>query len=208
MGFKPGAEEFDSPFALHRVDVFHHRMCFALSFFQVPYSADPAVLHHHGVGCGIMHEMACRGGCGGPASFAYLQPLPDYLYEITHDYQGPIKGIVTYLNQHARKDETVAMTYGDLPVKFYTGMRVIGGLTGEDLAPAREADWVILRKYVLCQTDWQVRKYLVENLPWYAFQKITIDYPDLPWENRETPSEHHYRTVTNEDKVAIYRRIK
>jgi hypothetical protein len=115
---------------------------------------------------------------------------------------------VTYLNQHARKDETVAMTYGDLPVKFYTGMRVIGGLTGEDLAPAREADWVILRKHVLCQTDWQVRKYLVENLPWYAFQKMTIDYPDLPWENRETPSEHHYRTVTNEDKVAIYRRIK
>jgi len=29
-----------------------------------------------------------------------------------------------------------------MPLKFYTDMRVIGGLTGEDLSGAQNADWV------------------------------------------------------------------
>jgi len=140
--------------------------------------------------------------------FAYLQPLPDYLYEITHDYDGPIEGIVKYLNQNAKKDEIVAITYGDLPLKFYTDMRVVGGLTGEDLSPAKEADWIIIRKYVICEKDRMVKQYLIQKASWHLYQKIIIDYPDIPFENRENPQEHRFRTVTNEDRVIIYRKIR
>jgi hypothetical protein len=140
--------------------------------------------------------------------FAYSQPVLDYFYEITHDYDGPIEGIVKYLNQNAKKDEVVAMTYGDLPLKFYTEMRVVGGLTGEDLSPAKEADWIIIRKYVICEKDWMVKQYLMQNVPWYQYERITINYPDTPFENRESPQEHNYRTVTNEDNVVIYRKIR
>jgi hypothetical protein len=140
--------------------------------------------------------------------FAYSQPILDYFYEITHDYDGPIEGIVKYLNQNAKKSEIVAITYGDLPLKFYTDMKVVGGLTGEDLSPAKQADWVVIRKYVICEKDWVVKQYLVQNVPWHQYERITINYPDAPFENRESPQEHNYRTVTNEDKVVIYKKIR
>ena len=38
--------------------------------------------------------------------------LPKYLYEITHDYDGPIEGIVKFLNKNAKDGETVKIIYG------------------------------------------------------------------------------------------------
>jgi 4-amino-4-deoxy-L-arabinose transferase-like glycosyltransferase len=134
--------------------------------------------------------------------------LPDYLYEITHDYDGPIEGIVKHLNRNGSGDDTVAITYGDLPLKFYTDMRVVGGLTGEDLSPSKEADWIILRKHLRSIKASRVKNYLIQNVPWGNYQKITIDYPDIPFENRESPIEHRYRTVKDADRVVIYKRVR
>jgi hypothetical protein len=131
----------------------------------------------------------------------------DYFYEITHDYDGPIEA--KYLNEHGGKDDIAAITYGDLPLKFYTRIKIIGGLTGEELSLAGQADWIILRKYTIWDKDRQVRKYLIENLPApQNYERIVIDYPDIPFENREGPEEHHFRTVVNEDRVVIFHRIK
>lgn len=135
----------------------------------------------------------------------YLNPL-DYLYEITHDYDGPIEGIVKYLNENGTEDDIVAMTYGDLPIKFYTNMRVVGGWTGEDLTPAKNADWVIIRKYVLDVTDIKVAKFILENVPLETYEKIILDYPDIKWENIPSPPNHFFRTAQNEDRVVIYRK--
>jgi hypothetical protein len=146
-------------------------------------------------------------GLGAIACFVFAQPLQDYAYELTHDFEGPVEGIVTYLNSHGSSNDIVAITYEDLPVKFYTNMRVIGGLTGEDPSPAKDADWLILRRYTVSR-DYEVRKYLVENLPREKFDAIQLPYPDTPFENRESPAEHRYKTVTNEARVVIYRRIK
>lgn len=136
----------------------------------------------------------------------------DYIDEITHDYDGPIEGIVRYLNKYGSKDDVVAITYGDLPLKFYTQMRVVGGFTGEDLSPAKQANWVILRKYTIDsigEKDAEVRKYLIQNLPSPEhYERITIDYPDIAFENREDPESHHFRTVVNEEKVVIFHKIK
>ena len=38
----------------------------------------------------------------------------------------PIEAIVRFLEESASPDDLVVMTYGDLPVKFYTGLRVVG----------------------------------------------------------------------------------
>lgn len=130
-----------------------------------------------------------------------------YLYEITHDYDGPIEGIVEYLKQNGKETDTVAITYGDMPVKFYTKMRVVGGLTGEDLTPAQTADWVIIRKHAISRDDYKVREYLRQNVPWHKYQRIVIDYPDIPFENREDLKKRHYKTVQNQDKVVIYQRV-
>jgi hypothetical protein len=132
--------------------------------------------------------------------------MKDYLYEITHDYKGPEKGIAKYLNEHGSPDDIVAITYGDMGLKFYTKMRVVGGLTGEDLEPAKNARWVIFRKYVVSDKDERVVKYLQENLPSAGYRGIRIDYPDIVFENRESPDEHLFRTNTEERNVVIFER--
>jgi hypothetical protein len=139
---------------------------------------------------------------------AIKQPIPNYLYEITHDYDGPIEGIVRYLQDRARPADVVAITYGDLPVKFYTNLRVVGGLTGEDLSPAKEADWIICRKYYVTKLDLAVRNYLMANIDWTKYRRVELDYPDIPFENREEPQLHQYRTVTNAPRVVVYEKIR
>jgi hypothetical protein len=138
----------------------------------------------------------------------FTSPMKDFLYELTHDYDGPIEGIVKYLNKNGSDNDIVAITYGDLPLKFYTNMRVIGGLTGEDLSAAKQAKWVILRKYVVSEKDAKVKMWMLQNIPWENYGRIVIDYPDIPFENREDPAEHHFRTVTDEDRVVIFRKIR
>jgi len=146
-------------------------------------------------------------GIGILSILILTSPIYDYFYEITHDYEGPIEGIVKYLNENGSKNDVVAITYGDLPLKFYTNMRIIGGLTGEDLSPAKEADWIIIRKHIIGTKDLRVRKYLIRNVSWNNYQRIIIDYPDIAFENRENPN-HKYRTVINENRVVIYRKIR
>lgn len=132
--------------------------------------------------------------------------LKDYFYEITHDYDGPIEGIVKYLNEHAEPNDIVAITYGDLPLKFYTKLRIVGGQTGEDLTPAKQARWIIFRKYTHSMYDKQVQNYLLTNTDGSKYRQIVINYPDTAWQNREDPAFHHFRTDTKEDKVIIFER--
>jgi 4-amino-4-deoxy-L-arabinose transferase-like glycosyltransferase len=139
------------------------------------------------------------------AAILALGRLPDYLYEITHHYTGPVDGMVTYLNEHSKPDDVVAITYGDLPLKFYTKMRIVGGLTGEDLTPALTADWVIVRHGL---TDLDVQEYLEKNIPWQRYRKIVLNCTDISWNNREEPDLHYYRTVTGEPPVVIYEKTK
>jgi hypothetical protein len=140
--------------------------------------------------------------------FVILQwPMGKFIHEITHEFKGPMDGIVSYLNAHGSVNDTVAITYEDLPIKFYTKMRVVGGLTGENLAPALNARWVIFRKYTICEKDLAVRQYLLTNLNPAHYRKIVINFPDTPFENREDPAEHLFSTAVAEDRVVIYKRI-
>lgn len=151
-----------------------------------------------------LHPLA---GAGVLLAFLWVQPSRDYLYELTHDYEGPIEGIVEFLDEHAEPADIVAITYGDLPLKFYTDLRIVGGLTGEDLTPARSARWVILRHHTISRKDLAVREYLQRNLPLHRFRPITLDVPDIPFENRESPQEHQYRTVEDAPRVVVLERV-
>lgn len=133
-------------------------------------------------------------------------PLPQFLHEITHPFIGPVEGIVSYLNAHGAPADTVAITYEDMPLKFYTKMRIVGGLTGEDLSPACNAKWVIFRKHSICEKDFAVRQYLIKHLNPANYKKVVVNAPDTPFENREEPGEHLYSSVLGEDRVVIFER--
>ena len=141
------------------------------------------------------------------AVLIFTGSLKDFLYEITHDYDGPVEGIARYLNEHGSEDDIVLITYGDMPLKFYTNMRIVGGLTGEDLATAADPEWIIYRKNLCSPYAMRIREY-IRGISRDKYEKIVIDYPDIPHENREEPAEHHFRTVVDEDRVVIHRKIR
>jgi 4-amino-4-deoxy-L-arabinose transferase-like glycosyltransferase len=123
-----------------------------------------------------------------------------YAQELTHDYQGPNEGLVAYLSAHAQPGQTVAVNYEDLPLMFYTNLRVLGGLSARGLDGTVQPDWVINRKHG------PYGELMMEIVDAGSYARIEIPYPDIRWENRPQPGEHHYLTVRDEDNVILYRR--
>jgi 4-amino-4-deoxy-L-arabinose transferase-like glycosyltransferase len=123
-----------------------------------------------------------------------------FAQELTHDYEGPNEGLVAYLSAHAQPRQTVAVNYEDLPLMFYSDLRVLGGLSAHGLGSEIQPDWVINRKHG------PYNELLMEIVGAGSYEQIAIPYPDLRWENRPQPGEHHYLTVHDEENVTLYRR--
>jgi len=133
--------------------------------------------------------------------------LREHFFELTHEFDGPIEGIVRFLDENARPDDVVAISYGDLPLKFYTDLRIIGGLTGESLDPAQTADWIIIRRHTNTHEDQRVKRKLREFVAKGDYRPRRIAAPDTQFENRETPRLHRFRTAPEDTpRVVIYER--
>jgi len=145
-------------------------------------------------------------GAAAMAAWVLAGPLEELVYELTHDYDGPEEGIVEFLREHARPGDSVAIVNGDLPVKFYTGLRVVGGLTGEDLAPVRHADWIIPRSAVPTPASRRVRAELLRVLAGGGYVRHVLDHPDTIWENREDLRLHRFRTDLHAPRVEVWER--
>jgi 4-amino-4-deoxy-L-arabinose transferase-like glycosyltransferase len=127
-------------------------------------------------------------------------PIASYLYEITHDYDGPNEGIVRYLKKHAKKTDVVKLRYEDAPVMFYTGLKVDNRwYTEEETYP----EWIIPRRPWAEEGFWRSEYYAKIQK---RYERIEIPYPDIQWENREDLGEHHFRTVQDAPKVLLFRR--
>lgn len=123
-----------------------------------------------------------------------------YAQELTHEYSGPTEGLVAYLAANARSGETVLTNYEDLPLQFYTNLNVYGGMSGRGLAEGIQPDWVIDRQYGHYRDQIAV---LVSGGP---YERITLPYPDMRWENREEAGKHQYLTDSTENPVVLYHR--
>ncbi|MBC7232640.1 MAG: hypothetical protein H5T68_05310 [Chloroflexi bacterium] len=122
-----------------------------------------------------------------------------YAQQLTHSYEGPIEGLVHYLSQHAKPGETVVVNDEELPLMFYTNLRVLGGFGLHGVSAEIQPDWVIDRKHGY------YRDLLAKVVSSGPYERIEIPYPDIRWENREEPGAHHYLTVQDEDNVVLYR---
>lgn len=140
------------------------------------------------------------------AVFIFTGRMPLFLQEITRDYDGPIEGIVKYLNENGGNDDTVLITYGDLPVKLYTEMKVYGGLGNEPYDAAKNADWIIIRKHVLDHRENITADFVRQSINREDYEMITIAYPDNYDENSERPSKHLFLTDKKESGVVIYKK--
>lgn len=123
-----------------------------------------------------------------------------YAQELTHPYKGPIEGLVTYLSQYAKPGQTVLVNYEDLPLQFYTNLRVLGGFSARGVLSDQQPDWVIDRKHG------HYRDILAVILAAGSYERIEIPYPDIRNENREEVYKHQYLTAQGEDHVVLYQR--
>ncbi len=141
------------------------------------------------------------------AIWLYTGAIREHIFELTHEFNGPIEGIVHFLDENAEPDDVVAISYGDLPLKFYTDLRVIGGLTGEDIDSAQTADWIIIRRHTNTDEDRRIKQKLREFVAQGDYRPRRIAAPDTQFENRETPRSHRFRTApAKTPRVVIFER--
>ena len=129
------------------------------------------------------------------AGWLALSPIRDFVHEITHPFQGPIGGLVRFFEERAQPGDVVAISYGDMPLKFYTGLRVVGGLTGEDLADVEGAEWIVVRRRFPAPDDRGVQERLRTAIVPGDYAVYRLPVPDTPFENREDPRFHRYRSA-------------
>ena len=132
-------------------------------------------------------------------------PCADFVKEQLRPVQAPVAAIVEYLQSHAAPRDVIAANYGDLPLKYYLSNRVIGGLTGEDLAQQPLPEWIVLRQYTCggpLSVDDQLKTWAASG----EYERITLAVPDVPFEHREDPAVHLFATDWGEKPVVIYHR--
>jgi hypothetical protein len=142
------------------------------------------------------------------AVWLYTGDMHNYIEKLGHDYKGPMEGIAGALNELAAPGDTVAIAYGDLPVKFYTrNLYVMGAHDRESFESAATVQWIVLRHLDVTERAAKMQRYINRNLDRNNYQIAEIDFPDLPYQNRETPDMHLYTTQKDMPKVRLLRRM-
>ncbi|MCX5686351.1 MAG: glycosyltransferase family 39 protein [Candidatus Omnitrophica bacterium] len=125
----------------------------------------------------------------------------DYIYEITHDYDGPAEGITGYLNANAKPGDTVKVAHRfDNPIIFYTDLKVDNMPPFDD---GKFPEWIVVNgrwNSGFYDSDFylEVKK---------RYEEIVLPYPDIPWENRPDDMGYHkFKTDASAPMVKIYKR--
>ena len=142
--------------------------------------------------------------------------LVKYVHEITHDVPGPIAGMVRYFRSAARPGQRLFISYGDLPLRFYTDLEIRGGDGCQSLAGWPLPDWIVARHFYPFRitapgagkkSEGTVR-YLRTQIPLRLYRAIEIPYVDTIWENIPEPESHVYRAPRDGPRVTIYGKIE
>jgi 4-amino-4-deoxy-L-arabinose transferase-like glycosyltransferase len=139
----------------------------------------------------------------GPFSF----PLVGYLYELSHKLEGPEYVLSRYLQERGRPQDVVLITYGDLPLQFYTGLRVVGGLQGRPL-PANP-DWIILRHFLMSNQagkDGDVFRFVEAQIDLSLYRSVELPCGDFRIETNPDPQFHLFKAPPEVPLLRLLRR--
>jgi hypothetical protein len=142
--------------------------------------------------------------------------LARYVDEITHHVPGPIDGIVRHLATAARPGDRLFISYGDLPLRFYTTLEIRGGQGCQSLAGWPPPDWLIVRYFFRFQPAAAAAKqdaertlqYLKTGISQSAYRRIDLPVVDTAWENIPEPDRHVYRDPGNRPTITLYERTR
>lgn len=158
----------------------------------------------------IMTVMDWNGVLGGIVTFLLVwhNGFVSFSEEYRFDCTGPVDGIVEYINENATEGDTVVITYADLPLLFYTPLRVYGGLTGEDFETTPTPDWIIARHVnVGGDKESETRTFISQHIEAAPYKRIELPYVDTAYQNREEPADRRFRRLVEGPPVVIWQRI-
>lgn len=141
-------------------------------------------------------------------------PLVKYVGEIMHEFQGPIEAIVRHLRAEGRSGDRVFISYGDLPLRFYSDLDVRGGQGCEASVLTPLPEWIVVRYFFRfsnpapgsAEDAARVAGALRDDVPWHRYRRIDLATVDTRWENIPEPEWHVYRTPVAGPRLSIYRR--
>ena len=146
----------------------------------------------------------------------FSMTLVKYVDEITHHAPGPIEGIVRHLKAGARPGDRVYISYGDLPLRFHTGLEVRGGQGCQSLDGWPPPDWVIVRYFFRFRpvapgakedAD-RTLQYLRANVTLPRYRQVDLPVADTIWENIPEPDRHVFRDPGNRPKITLYEKVR
>ena len=133
-------------------------------------------------------------------------PIADLISELRDPPRGPVAAVVEYLQQHAGPRDVVVATYGDLPLKFHTQLRVYGGETGEVPPPDVVAQWIWPRNLKVYSDVRPVTDWIGRELESGRYRRVELEAIDRRWENREDPEAHiFFNPGPPGPRVVLYR---
>ena len=136
--------------------------------------------------------------------------FPRFIKELPKPEVGPIGGLVQFLESESTPNNRIAITYGDLPLKFYLPNNPIYGGLADDLPSNLDSiDFIIVRHFNLTDRDKEVSSILATYLQKNPklFSAYGIKVKDQPYECRETPMEHYRNKDLKASNLRVYKRI-
>lgn len=123
-------------------------------------------------------------------------PIRLFLTELMHGYPDVNANIIDFFQKNAQKGDTILITYGDLPLQFYTDFKVMGGLQKANPEFAHDPDWVLKRAIsrtgragTLVSSD-QVALFGLDLE--HDYEKIVLDGADEEFGDRPDPYYHRF----------------
>ena len=131
----------------------------------------------------------------------------DYLYEISHDYKGPLDEIVTFFKTHGSPGDSCYIDNEGESLAYYTGMKIIHR---DDISALDTPDWIVLRgdyrHAVEENSSSQIAQNLREVLSKHPYSKIELNAPSIRVNNTYDIQIHLFRSPSSADKIVIYKR--
>jgi len=138
-----------------------------------------------------------------------------YVRELTNDQPGPIAGMVSFFRAEARPGQRLFVSYGDLPLRFYTDLEIRGGQGCQSLAGWPPPDWIVVRHFFRfrmlapegAEDEARTLRYLRAELSSGRYGAVELPYVDTVWENIPEPGVHVYQRAREGPRITVHRRI-
>ena len=110
----------------------------------------------------------------------------------------------------ARPTDTVLTTYGDSPLQFYTGLKVIGGFQGQKLID--NPDWVVIRGTIMDRKpgrDYDVARFILQRIDiQHSYEPVELPCRDFMLAGCTEPNVHLFREPPEDLRMKVLHRTK